>query len=362
MQVQGIHHISSIVGHAQKNIDFYASVLGLRLVKNTLNYDDQYSYHFYYGNRDGSSGLTTTFPMTDSIEGHSGSGQVDTLVYAVPSGSFNFWHNRLVEFGLKPYYYDRFGIKRLAFSDPDGLEIEMIEVNRVDENAWEYNGITKEVAIIEITGSILFSNNPPQSLKLLVDGLGYQLINEDEEFYLLKINEQFLYLNKQIMARGRMGIGSVHHIAFKVDNEEIALWHQKLIDLGMKPTEIKNRKYFKSIYFREPGGILIELATEGPGVLIDEAVETLGSDLLMPPHFKEYEDEVREKLMPVTVREVSKLEGYGYRDRYEHDLLVKKQRVKEELTYLLRKSKTGSLSEEEKETLKTLRQDFITLR
>ncbi|NLM66013.1 MAG: ring-cleaving dioxygenase [Enterococcus sp.] len=365
LKTTGIHHISSIVGHAQRNVDFYAAILGLRLVKKTLNFDDKSHYHFYFGNQDGSTGLVTTFPWNDAIEGRVGDGQVGISQYAIPTGSFSFWQEQLTKKQIKHFSYTRFGQNRLGFKDPDGLELEFVEKNYPTTHHWAFGEITADQAFIGIQSASLYSQKPEKTYQVLTELLGYEKVAEDEEYHQLQVNEQLggtLELNKKLRSNGRTGMGAVHHIAFKVRTTEIEAWRQKIIAAGLRPTEVKNRKYFKSLYFREPGGILIELATEGPGVLVDETLENLGENLLIPPHFIGESAEIEATLMPVFVREVSQLGDYGYRDRYEFEVLQGKEQLKTKIAALRSKASTQPLTEAEQKMLTQFRTQLVKLK
>ena len=337
IKTKGIHHISITAGHAQRNLDFYAGVLGFRLVKQTLNYDDYTMYHLYFGNHDASSNLYTTFPMKDAIDTPVMGAQVALTTFAVAPGTLNFWKQRLHEFGIKTYFYTQFNRQRLGFSDLDGLSLELVEFDTELQNQWAFNGVGSSEAISGIESAQLISADPDKTLKLLTDVLGYQLSMEDDQSYFLKIHSLLggsLELSKYPTELGKRGMG-VHHIAFAVGNDELEAWYERLKTEGYHPTRIKNRKYFKSIYFREPGGILIELATEGPGMTIDESVEQLGQQLLIPEAYLDQADETINELMPLFVREVKELTGYGYRNRFEYELLrekgIKKQQYQQSL-------------------------------
>ncbi len=354
IKTHGIHHITSMVGHPQRNIDYYSGVLGYRLVKQTLNYDDQDTFHFYYGNESASSGLVTTFPFNDGKKGQLGGGQVAVASYGIRSENFEFWRERLKSFGIKSFYYTRFNQKRLGFQDLDGLQLELIETDKGPINQWEFNGINKDQAIIGVQSAVLSSAKPQETLEVLTDLLGYQVIDEDQENYLLEINDEFggqLELSKKENPWGQMGVGIVHHIAFKINDEDLHLWLSKLRNAGYKSSTIRDRKYFKSLYFREPGGILIELATKGPGMLVDEDINSLGINLMIPEHFKNIEDENR---IPIFIREVEKLEGYGYRDKAEYEHLQIREKIKSELLELKNKEQLTQQELQRLETLKKL--------
>lgn len=361
MKVLGIHHVSSIVGHAQRNLDFYASVLGMRLVKKTLNFDDSSTYHFYFGNEDASTPVLTTFPWTDAKKGHRGSGYVELTSLGVNPGSLDYWEKRLESFDVETYRYTRFNRERLAFTDPDNLEIELIENKDGPLNTWEYNGIESKDAIKGIDNAILSSRSPMATHKLLTKVLGLNLTDEDEETYLFSGSNAFgktVELQKNYQEIGKQGVGTVHHIAFMIENGSEEAWLKHLFDSGYHPTEIKDRKYFKSIYFREKGGILIELATEGPGFTVDESVEELGTTLLIPPHFTHLKENIEQVIMPVSEREINKLQGYGYRNKYEFDLLQKKEAIKHEILTLKKKEHDETLSDEERKELQELKEQL----
>lgn len=304
IKTQGIHHISSMVGGAQQDVDFYASLLAYRLVKKTLNYEDKNMYHLYYGNREANTGLVTTFPMNHTRKGVVGNGQLGVASFGIRPDSFDFWKGRLASFGIEAEDYIRFNRRRLAFEDLDGLKLELIETTKGPKNTWAFNGVEEDHAIIGIESLILYSKKPEETLNLLTNILGYSIEKEDAENYSLKVHEEFggrLELAKDYPTRGIPGIGTVHHIALAVNDNEIDEWKVKLEENGYQPTEVINRKYFKSLYFKETGGILIELATKGPGMLVDEDVETLGEKFIIPEHFK---NESLANLEPITIREI----------------------------------------------------------
>ncbi len=359
LKTKGIHHLSSTVGHAQRNVDFYASVLGLRLVKQTLNYDDKDTYHLYYGNHDASTNLITTFPWVDGRPGEIKGGQVTVASYAIKPNTMNFWRDRLHQFGIKTYEFTAFNKKRLGFNDPDGLQLELLEVPGAPKNSWAYNGINQQQTISGIDRAVLSSIDPQETLKVLTEILGYQWIDQDDDSYLLKIHDQLgghLELSKHAAQRGKMGVGVVHHIAFMVDDQDIEGWLTQLKQAGLSPTEIKDRKYFKSIYFREKGGILIELATQGPGMSVDEPLELLGNQLIIPDHFIGEEQEIVAELMPITVREINKLEGYGYRNRSEYESLKRKDEIKDKIRQLKKKE---NLTIEDQAQIEQLKKQYL---
>lgn len=304
LKIKGIHHVSSIVGDAQNNLDFYTKVMGLRLLKQTLNYDDKESYHLYYGNKNGSKGIVTTFPMNNAVQGKLGDGQVAAVSLAVGSGSLDLWKQRLKDFGFDSFEYSLFNKSRLRFNDPDGLEIEFVENETENHNLWTAGEVDENLAFRGIHSASLYSKAPKKTLDLLRNIFGYEIVNENEQFYQLKVNDDLggiLELSKELHDYGQIAQGTVHHLALGVEDEDIEMWRTSLIEAGFKVTEVKNRNYFKSLYFRDSGGILFELATQGPGVTIDENINNLGNNFIVPKHFEEHREEIIENMTPLKI-------------------------------------------------------------
>lgn len=358
IKTYGLHHISSIVGQAQRNLDFYASVLGMRLVKQTLNFDDKGTYHFYFSNTDGSTPLLTTFPFNDAEEVELSGGQVKTQILAIPLNTTDFWKERLRHFNVS--YQDIDG--GLKFKDPDGLRLMMVEKDYEAMNPWAYNGISKENAIIGLDSGTLLSVNYKKTFDLLVNILKYTLVSEDEKSYTFKIEEGLggtLFLLKQNEPMGESSRGTVHHIAFKIKADEIEAWREYLLKNGYYPTEIKDRKYFKSLYFRDKGGQIIELATFGPGVTVDEPVAHLGESFMIPPHYEDESADILETMFPVFVREIDAMQSYGYRNKYEYELLKQKETNRLVIKNLLSKKKKEGLSEREEKLLEIEKAKYL---
>ncbi len=337
MKTLGIHHITSIAGHPQENLDFNAAVLGLRLVKQTLNFDDKETYHFYYGNDQANTGLVTSFPFLNADDGELGGGQVAYSQYAVRPGKLAYWQERLSKFGLKSSLENHCGRQVLRFKDPVGLGIELVETDLGPNNQWQFNGITSDNAIIGIAGATILSARPESTLQLLTEILGYKILSQNEEAWELQVSEDLggtLVLAKAAEPLGQIAAGSVHHIALKVADGEIDAWAELLRDKGYRPTEVKDRKYFRSIYFRERGGLLIELATLGPGVTVDEAPEHLGETFFIPPHFETYGSALLDNLVPIEVRPIEQFANYGYRTNEERLMVEKRQSLLEEINLL----------------------------
>lgn len=308
-KTSGIHHITAIVGHPQENVDFYAGVLGLRLVKKTVNFDDPGTYHFYFGNKTGSPGtLITFFPWPEAYPGRIGNGQVGTTAYAIPKGSINFWQERLESFQIPYTTADRFGQTFIQFKDPHGLNLELVEQEEGSLNDWEFGGITTDVAIKGFFGATLLSAQPEKTAQLLENILGLQPMGKDGGFLRFRTASEIgniIDLKTTPSGRGRMGSGVVHHIAFRAkDDEEQMNWKTLLHSEGYGVTPVQDRKYFNSIYFREHGEILFEIATDPPGFLIDEPLDKLGEKLKLPEQYEKYRDELEKVLIPINVREL----------------------------------------------------------
>lgn len=350
IQVKGIHHISATVGDGQQDIDFYDGLLAMRLVKKTLNYDNENIYHLYYGNHIATKGLMTTFPMENAIEGLIGGGQVSRSIFAIPKGSLPYWQARLDKHNIKSQAITLFGKNRLNFMDNDGLALQFVEVDQQSIAPHINESISQKEAFVGLDGVILTSTKPAETLKVLTEILGYQSTKEEGNLQLLKVHDQLggsLILNKQAFPKGRLGIGTVHHVALEVGDQDLGLLRQKLIEEGLNPTEIINRFYFKSLYFKEPGGIIIELATKGGGMTLDESIETLGTQFIIPHHFLNKKDTILERINPL---------GPSNLARLQIDEKTDKMKIKMDANTLLLKSELKSLSDLEKETYIKLRQ------
>jgi glyoxalase family protein len=290
--VKGLHHITATVNDAQEDYDFYTKLLGQRLIKETVNFDNENVYHFYYGNEIGSpSTIFTTFPYKgqDVREGIIGAGQVFETVFSAPSGSLSFWENRLESSGVTFSKVEIFGKDKLQFKDPSGLNIAIME-DADDQRTpvWKTNDISENENIIGIHHVVLAISDVPKTLDFL-KMFGYEETAQEGAFTKLESSESgagntLVVMDAGDLPRGKNGIGTVHHVAHRVAKLEDSLKiRDYLVDeLGLKVTEVKDRKYFESIYFRIPGGVLFEIATEGPGFLVDETNEELGSSLKLP--------------------------------------------------------------------------------
>jgi glyoxalase family protein len=290
--VAGIHHITAIAGDAQKNYDFYTKILGIRFVKKTINFDDPNTYHFYYGNESGQPGtILTFFPWSDlSPKARKGAGQVTTISFLIPGNSLSYWLDRLGKFNV-PYSgpFKRFDDDVILFEDPDGIELELITGDGTSLPGWINGDVPEEHAIRGFHSATFSLNNTGATEEVLVDLLGYTKLKQEQNRtrYAAPETGAGMYIDMLQLPDslyGTMGVGAIHHIAFRTENEESQLKIRSLlIKQGLAATPVVDRTYFKSIYFREPNNILFEVATDVPGFLIDEEISVLGKELRLPP-------------------------------------------------------------------------------
>lgn len=308
-RTDGIHHITAIVGHPQENIDFYAGILGLRLVKKTINFDDPGTYHFYFGNDGGKPGtIITFFPWANAYQGKIGGGQVGVTTYSIPTGSMGFWEKRLEKFHITTNKVERFGESFLQFEDFHGLQLELVEREAGEQNNWTFGDVTPDVAIKGFGGAILYSVRPEQTARTLEDVMGLEKVAEEGDYIRFQSDADIgniVDLRSVAMERGQMGVGTVHHIAWRAKDEEDHLnWQQHVRAKGHGVTDVRDRNYFDAIYFREHGEILFEIATDPPGFAHDESYETMGQDLKLPSQYERHRDTLNQTLIPIKVREL----------------------------------------------------------
>ncbi|MFC5603684.1 ring-cleaving dioxygenase [Sporosarcina koreensis] len=308
-KTSGIHHITAIVGHPQENIDFYAGVLGLRLVKQTVNFDDPGTYHLYFGDEGGHPGtIITFFPWADAYQGVIGDGQVGVTSYAIPEGALVFWENRLKQFNVPFTKSQRFGEDYLTFDDPHGLHLEIVERAEGRMNTWEFGGINADTAIKGFGGATLFSKQPEKTAELLEKVMGLEKVGEEGGTIRFRSSGDIgnvIDLKMTTNGSGRMGVGTVHHIAWRAVNDQDQLeWKQHVEGFGYGVTPVQDRNYFNAIYFREHGEILFEIATDPPGFAHDESPETMGEHLMLPVQYEKYREQLERRLIPIQVREL----------------------------------------------------------
>lgn len=305
----GIHHITAIVGHPQENVDFYASVLGLRLVKKTINFDDPGTYHLYFGNDGGRPGsIITFFPWADAYQGKIGDGQVGVTSYAIPTGSMDFWEQRLAKFNITYTKSNRFEETYLTFDDVHGLKLELVEREDGEVNNWSIGDVTPDVAIKGFAGATLLSARPEDTARLLVDVMGLEKVGEENDLIRFQSHGNIgniIDLKRTTTGKGQMGVGTVHHIAWRATDDADQLdWKKHVESNGYGVTPVRDRNYFNAIYFREHGEILFEIATDPPGFAYDESYETMGTALKLPSQYEMYREKLNDHLIPIQVRDL----------------------------------------------------------
>ena len=307
-QTTGIHHVTAISGGPQRNVDFYAGTLGLRLVKKTVNFDDPETYHLYYGDGAGSPGtIMTFFPWANAPGGRIGAGQLVVSSFSIPTASLGYWTERLVEKGVRfERPRDRFGDTVLSFEDPDRLRIELVTAE--DARPGRAGGPVQEVHSIRGFHHVALAvETTDRTAALLTDTLGFRRVDEAEGRIRLSAVEGgpgdlVDVVNASGFPRGSMGVGTVHHVAFRVPDEEAQLaLREEVAAIGYNVTPVLDRNYFRSIYFREPGGVLFEIATDPPGFAVDEDYEHLGEALKLPPWLEPRRGRLEEVLPPLRV-------------------------------------------------------------
>jgi glyoxalase family protein len=307
--IVGLHHVTATVDLAQADLDFCVDLLGLRLVKKTVNFDNRHVYHFYYGDERGSPGtLWTTFPYHGrSVRiGTRGTGQVTVTSFSTPAGSLDFWKARLRNRGTavrdEP---PRFGEESIIATDPSGLAIELVATGRDSRAAWSGNGIGPDQAVRGLHSVTMTVQAPEATVALMTDLLGFAKVNEQAGRIRMAVNGDVPGHVIDIVydagaPRAANGIGTVHHVALAIAEPDAQVrLRDELIGRGYDVTALMDRQYFRSIYFREPGGVLFEIATMEPGFTADEPLETLGEALKLPPWEEENRGIIEAGLTPV---------------------------------------------------------------
>ncbi|WP_099827509.1 ring-cleaving dioxygenase [Oceaniglobus indicus] len=307
--IPGLHHVTVVSGPPQQNVDFYVGTLLQRLVKKTVNFDDPGTYHLYYGNDRAEPGsILTFFPFVDAGPGRAGPGMASAVAYAVPNGGLDAWVAALAEAGVDHEGpFTRFGEQMIALSDPDGLRIELIETDRGTAGTAGGDAPT-DGGFHSVT---LWLRNPDRTARLLTDVFGYasagQASEGGETRYRFVADGQgrgsvIDLMTSDVTAAGRPGAGTIHHVAFRAETDDVQMgWQETLRAQGFDVTPQIDRQYFNAIYFREPGGVLFEIATDPPGFATDEPMEKLGQALKLPEQHERLRDQIERILPPVTV-------------------------------------------------------------
>jgi len=304
-RILGLHHITAIASDPQRNLDFYTGVLGLRLVKLTVNFDDPGSYHFYFGDGEGAPGtILTFFPWPGATRGRQGSGQATTISFAVPENSMGYWRERLHGHQITVEGPgNRFDEEFLTFHDPDGMVLELVSQRGAQSGSgWTGGPVPVEYAIGGFHSVTLELTSTEPTLELLESTFGYSRIETEGTRVRLESKKHGIgsiidVVHSPAGNRGIPGAGTIHHIAFRTKSDEEQLdWRRGLTSLGHHVSPVMDREYFHSIYFREPGHILFEIATDAPGFATDETPDNLGTHLKLPPQYEAHRETIEQAL------------------------------------------------------------------
>jgi glyoxalase family protein len=310
--IQGLHHVTALAGDPRGNLGFYREVLGLRLVKRTVNFDDPGAYHLYYGDALGRPGtLLTFFLWPGGTRGRVGAGQVTAIALTIPEASIGYWQERLQACGvvverIAPRFEEEEVV--LRFRDPDGLALELAAHPRAGERpGWPDGPVPPAHAIRGLHAVTLLETVAELTLRFLIEEMGFRVERSEGDRIRLKVGPggpgAWVDLHVDPRAsRGRVAVGTVHHVAWRVrDVAEQQAWRAHLQARGLYVTPVMDRKYFRSIYFREPGGVLFEIATDPPGFTVDEPPERLGTGLMLPDWLEPQRGEIERALPPLEV-------------------------------------------------------------
>ncbi len=316
--ILGIHHVTAIASDPQRNLDFYTEVLGLRLVKRTVNFDDPGTYHLYFGDEAGSPGSILTFfawPM--AARGRAGVGQVEITSFSIPAASLTFWEQRLLAAGTPAVRSEsRFDEEVLRFTDPDGLNLELVghSGSDVPGRAWRDASVPVQHAIRRFY-SVTLCEQGYESTADLLETMGFRKVGEQGNRFRFDVGQGGAGARVDVLCAseapfGNIAAGTVHHVAWRVSDDEAQLaWRKQLLNKRLNATPVIDRCYFHSIYFREPGGVLFELATDPPGFATDEPAEKLGETLKLPPWLEPHRTKIEHVLPPIQLHTPVKESG-----------------------------------------------------
>lgn len=289
--LNGIHHITAITGDVNETINFYREILNLKLIKTTVNFEDKFTYHLYFSNKNVDAGTVITFfPWDSKKSGQHGSGQVGRIAFLVGKGHLNYWKERLAQF--KIYAYDGlvFGENSIDFTDGHSLKLSIVESDEVSDSP----------DLLRFYGNEMLSHHPEKSRDFFVNNFNFTEEKATDTHWIISLNNEYQYIPKVPAEKGRWGLGTVHHIAFGVnDVEDLETLMNKLREQGYYTSGLKDRKYFTLLYYKEVGGVVIEFATAGPGFTVDESFEELGKTLRLPEKFETYREEIVARLTPI---------------------------------------------------------------
>ena len=319
--INGLHHVTAVTRDAQVNVDFYRNVLGQRFVKKTVNFDVPDSYHFYFADEIGTPGTVLTFFVWPNVKrGPRGNGETAAVAYNIAAGSIGFWKNYLESKGIHVHPVEqRFGLEVLPFDDPDGMQIELVASDSpADIHDWENGPIPRAHALRGFHSVTLWLDQVELTSDLLVNQMGYTFGGQEGNRHRFVGGSGSLASTLDILhrpaqpedvpAEAVFGAGSIHHIAFRVPTDEIQLEYQSALrGAGYEVTPVRDRKYFHSIYYREPGRVLFEIATEGPGFVIDEPADTLGESIKLPEWFESTRNSIEQNLPPIILKPIQRV-------------------------------------------------------
>lgn len=315
--IEGLHHITAVARDPQRNVDFYRNILGQRLVKKTVNFDDPGTYHFYYADAAGTPGsVLTFFPWGNTRRGMRGNGTTNAFAYNIPGGAMGFWLEHLKQNGIQTAAVEqRFGADVLGFDDPDGMRIELTSSSqKATIETWAEGPVDPHYALQGFHSATLWLDDVEPTAEVLTKHMGYFFVGQEDSRYRFAGGPDALGSIIDIVHRpggsqAVFGSGSIHHIAFRVPNDPTQLeYQQSLREAGLGVTDVRDRNYFHSIYYREPGRVLFEIATNNPGFAIDEPKETLGESLKLPEWFEVQRKEIESVLAPLTLKPIQRAE------------------------------------------------------
>jgi glyoxalase family protein len=307
--IPGLHHVTAVASDPQRNLDFYTQVLGLRFVKRTVNFDDPGTYHFYFGDDAGTPGtILTFFPWPSAVSGRAGAGEVATIAFSIPRSSVGYWQQRLGDHGVSAERVEkRLTEELLTFRDPDGMKIEIVgHADSGEVNVPRFATVPPEHAIRGLFGVTLCEKDLEDTASILIL-MGFQKVAEDANRSRFSAKSSALGNHIDLVvdpkaAYGEFGAGSVHHIAFRTTNDATQREWRQEIAKHLNVTPVKDRTYFHSIYFREQGGVLFEIATDPPGFAYDEPLESLGEELHIPAWLEPQRAVIEKTLPAITLR------------------------------------------------------------
>jgi len=308
--VNGLHHITAIAGPAQENLDFYAGILGMRLVKKSVNQDDPGTYHLFYADAEGSPGTDLTFfPWSQLAPPRIGHGLATEVALEIPYGTLEYWHPRLDQYrvALQPVE-TRFGSRALPLTDPHGLKLALVEAaagSRRRSIPWDGGPVPGERQVRGLYGAQIWEREAHLTAAFLIDVLGFERLAEENGWTRFGFREAAGVVDLRetpTARRGAWGVGAVHHLAWRVDDEQQQLAMRARVEgAGRRPTPVIDRFWFKSVYFLEPGGVLFEMATDGPGFAIDEDPAHLGESLVLPPFLEHRRADIERVVPPLAL-------------------------------------------------------------